>query len=1200
METSSKPCTLRDRVWQRFLRAPDNQLLQELYIPALCSAVHYDRCCAYFSSSVLAIAARGFAGLVQNLELNEKTLLKPAIRLLVNEQLDRKDLDALLATGDQSVLTQKLLRRLVTPQEALERDRLGMLAWLVKQGWLEVRVGLMRYTHGLLHAKFGLITDKVGDSLAFSGSDNETGEALVSNYEELNLGTSWEDSAFVEYYRERFDRLWQGQDEQVLTLSLPEAVRLKLIQFAPEKTPRIEPSTNEQSQRVAMLWHFIAAAPYLCQGEYACDATALVSMWPHQQRVVEDTAKAFPAGRLLCDEVGMGKTIEAILILRRLLMGRGVQRALLLVPAGLLRQWQEELREKGGLLVPRWESGVLYAPDGSQELKDAGEALKCSVLLMSREWARLDGNREVLLGAPVWDLVLLDEAHAVRRKSSIETEFNSGNLLLTLLRELQLRRRARGILLMSATPMQTQPWEPWDLLSVLGVGGEWLVEFKDVRDFYVGAAAIRKGELDSDKARVMGKLVVSDSEFPKPPMLLDLADAQSAANSFQQPPLDDEARVAEWLRWGTPLGRRMHRNTRKTLLRYYQRGLLKQPPPKREVEDVYFDFQDPAERACYDSVTGYINRRFDELEKEKSGKGFIMTVYRRRAASSPQALRCSLERRSERLMKVIRREWMNLLVNLSEEDTSSQDLTDLERNDEVDPGVPQNATIATDENNEVKTLLAQLTSLGNNDSKFARFWEALQDVTSDGRSALVFTEYTDTMDYLRDKLRPQYGATLGCYSGEGGQVWDGNGWTLVSKAEIAARLTSGQLRLLVCTDAASEGLNLQAAGALINYDLPWNPSRVEQRIGRIDRIGQLLPVLPVRNLFLQNSVDMKVYEVLEKRCGLFKQFVGPMQPVLADAASILLSKLEAHELETRLNDLVKRADSVKDDAVIAAVFGDSPADDIVKASSAITLHDIEKALVELGSSGRVRARADKKHHIWTITGLRRKSLKVTTDRDTLERDKKVLPITVGSMLINKLVEALPLTGQSPLVIEKYISGPYQCAEVRWICPDKIIEVNSMTRLLKLLKGGITPPPPHLLLQAHTEAIEKAKQRVLEMAQGAVLVEENALEQQVESARLRLMRELGRTLCCVASGSLETAFRTQVKRELSDGYFHRALRCLGDYPTWTPEEREEVVTFYNNLPPRKCEARRAGSEVDAAINDPRWKAKETLADQGKKR
>jgi ERCC4-related helicase len=102
----------------------------------------------------------------------------------------------------------------------------------------------------------------------------------------------------------------------------------------------------------------------------------------------------------------------------------------------------------------------------------------------------------------------------------------------------------------------------------------------------------------------------------------------------------------------------------------------------------------------------------------------------------------------------------------------------------------------------------------------------------------VFTEYVDTLEYLRDVLAGHYGKTLGCFSGQGGQLWDGAAWQPVTKERITAALQKGELRILICTDAASEGLNLQAAGALVSYDLPWSPSKVEQRIGRIDRIGQ--------------------------------------------------------------------------------------------------------------------------------------------------------------------------------------------------------------------------------------------------------------------------------------------------------------------------------------------------------------------------
>jgi SNF2 family DNA or RNA helicase len=176
--------------------------------------------------------------------------------------------------------------------------------------------------------------------------------------------------------------------------------------------------------------------------------------------------------------------------------------------------------------------------------------------------------------------------------------------------------------------------------------------------------------------------------------------------------------------------------------------------------------------------------------------------------------------------------------------------------------------------------------LGGQDTKRDRFLEVLRSVSQDGRAILVFTEYTDTMKYLRDYFVPLYGETLGCYSGEGGQLSDGSRWRNVTKDVITSTLREGRLKVLICTDAASEGLNLQAAGGVINYDLPWNPSKVEQRIGRVDRIGQQMREIRVINFFLEDSVDQRVYAILRERCGLFERFVGSMQPVLAAAQTM--------------------------------------------------------------------------------------------------------------------------------------------------------------------------------------------------------------------------------------------------------------------------------------------------------------------------
>jgi len=179
---SSRISGLRSHSWKRFLRGPDSSLLEDLYVPALKEAVKYDRCCSYFSSTVLAAAARGFAGLIERLEAQGNKVSKPAVRLVVNEVLAEEDVRAMLETGNYTQLEKALKRRLKTPKDVLEKQRLAMLGWLVKKGLLEVRVGVLRRGEGIVHAKFGVITDERGDSIVFSGSGNESASGLMANY----------------------------------------------------------------------------------------------------------------------------------------------------------------------------------------------------------------------------------------------------------------------------------------------------------------------------------------------------------------------------------------------------------------------------------------------------------------------------------------------------------------------------------------------------------------------------------------------------------------------------------------------------------------------------------------------------------------------------------------------------------------------------------------------------------------------------------------------------------------------------------------------------------------------------------------------------------------------------------------------------------------------------------------------------------
>lgn len=1181
--------SLRAVTWRRFLSAPDSELLEHLYVPALSRALRYDRCCAYFSSRVLSLAARGFGPFIARLVALGENAPRPAVRLLVNEQLAREDIEALLASGDMTALERKLLKALKSPTDALEKRRLEMLAWLVKQGLLEVRVGLPRRTGGIVHAKFGIITDSDGDSLSFMGSDNETAEAIAANYELLEVRPSWEDPDRAEHYRREFESLWSDEHPHVFTLALPEAVRLKLIKLAPRTAPTTEPVAGTERARAAMVWRFLTVAPYLPEGGPALDATAPVEPWPHQVHVVEDTARAFPAGRLLCDEVGLGKTIEAILVLRRLLAGRGVTRGLLLVPAGLVRQWQQELREKGGLLVPSWEKGNLVHPDGRREPCDMSGALEKPVLLLSREWARLPDHLAQLRQAQPWDLVLLDEAHAARRRENAETAFNQSNLLLSMLRELQLSGHAKGLLLLSATPMQIEPWEPWDLLSVLGVGGNWLYAFDPVREYFDAVATLADGRmLGRPHAERVAKLIASDDEFP--PLVSSGRDEGAIRMHLIGATSERRAELAEQLRAGAPLGRRMHRSTRDTLREYHRSGLLDAEPARREIRDEVYEYQSDAERDVYRAITAYIEKRFEQLEAEKAGKGFVMTVYRRRATSSPEALQRSLQRRLAAVDAIAQRRSVTLD---GDDETLGLDLDELGFEETIDPGLPRSDDAARKEGNQIRSLLSQVDGLGAVDSKRDRFVEILQGALADGRSGLVFTEYVDTMRYLRQELVPIYGEQVACYSGAGGEVYYDGAWHQVSKSEITSRLESRVVRVLVCTDAASEGLNLQAASALINYDLPWNPSRVEQRIGRIDRIGQKQRVLPIINLFLNNSVDMRVYSALRHRCGLFEHFVGEMQPVLAIARAALGPR--PRPVEEIVSDIEQRAEEVRKRPAVVHAFRRSPVMPATPPPPPVSRQHLEEALALL-SAPDMPVRAKKgRDGTWRLSGIERKALEVALDSRTLDRCDRAHPLTLGAELVSRIADKLAAAAASwPLVVGHWRSHAFACSEVRWAgkTPRRVGSMDDLRKLLDDWDGA--PPAPEEIARAEREARAAARKQVEEAVKEAEQRHRKGLEQQVAAARLRLRRELARHLRLFGDQDLNDIWAARMR---ADGA--SAVRCrlaydrLGNYVEWTPEELADAKSYRDQVQKDAERMRSLAPELQAALDDPRWRALRSL-------
>ncbi|AXG11983.1 helicase-related protein [Haloplanus rubicundus] len=401
--------------------------------------------------------------------------------------------------------------------------------------------------------------------------------------------------------------------------------------------------------------------------------------------------------------------------------------------------------------------------------------------------------------------------------------------------------------------------------------------------------------------------------------------------------------VQDVLGESTPVDALIHRNTRDTLRKYERVGLLDATVPDRNPEQHKIELTDETRRV-YDRIDDY-TRKFYKLaqqsdEAESRAIGFVMTTYRQRLTSSVYAISQSLQNRLKKLRG--QRTVLKGKQRAQEagsggsrqvvmETLSEYDLEDVEALEELE-GDLEDADLAeiipnvTDEGlhlldqeiEELESFVDELAEI-DQDPKIGQLIDDLNELDHEGHNrAIIFTQYADTMDFIRQSLVSIHGETVATYSGRGGEMYesDSGSWTHVGKERVKREFAAddGRVDILVCTDSASEGLNLQECGALINYDLPWNPMRVEQRIGRIDRIGQRYDEVTILNYSYQDTVETDIYERLDARIGLFENVVGDMQPILSGVSSQIRSAtLETERDESR--DAVERADQEFSDQI---------------------------------------------------------------------------------------------------------------------------------------------------------------------------------------------------------------------------------------------------------------------------------------------
>ncbi len=936
---------LTDYTWATKYDSDTLSLIKEFYEPALNCAVRYDRSTGFFSARILTLAAIGIEGLIRN---------NGIMRLIIGCTLREEEVQA-IAHGEKlrEVVDRVLSNFPLAPENIEEADALELLSWMIANGYLEVKLALPCSLdrqpiplQGIFHEKAGIIEDKVGNRLAFNGSVNETARGWTSNWESFHAFTDWGGAkTYVDDEERGFAKLWANQAKRCLVIDVPTAVKEQLLSFLPpsDQKPKrlmgveelqVPAQTKENSdennqpalqEQFKQIWRLIQQGPAISpEGDCVGEATCAVTPYPHQINAFQRLYQNWPPKLLIADEVGLGKTIQAGLLIRQAWLAGKAKRILILAPKAVLTQWQIELREKFNLNVPIYDGKTLtwYDCPALKALdKPITKAISRTewhfepiVITSSHLMRRVDRARELIHEAEPYDLIFLDEAHHARRQGVSGTQPKGANQLLRLMQ--QLKNRTQGLVLLTATPMQVSPIEVWDLLNLLDLPQLWnLQNFQDFfkyastanpshNQFELMACLFRavEAEFGETSLEAAQKFISDGSKLATKKVLQALRD--KAILPRKQLSSDRRRAAIAIMRANTPVNRMISRHTRELLRCYYEAGKISSRIANRLVEDKFVSLT-PAEKLVYEAVEDYISSTYNNASQaEKNAVGFVMTIYRRRLASSFAALERTLNQRVNILQT---RNFTQLELN--EENISDDEASD-ETMDSEQANELEREALQAEEVRELEFLLQQVQKLPT-DTKTQILNQQLQQLKNQGyKQVIIFTQYTDTMDFLRQYLLKQAEPyKIICFSGRGGEQALSNGnWRLISRDDTKRIFREGKADILLCTDAAAEGLNFQFCGALINYDMPWNPMRVEQRIGRIDRLGQIYENIKIINLHYEGTVETDVYLALRERIGLFSQYVGKLQPILAT----LPRSITNATLSNRSNQQQKRATIVSE------------------------------------------------------------------------------------------------------------------------------------------------------------------------------------------------------------------------------------------------------------------------------------------------
>ncbi|MBN2091335.1 DEAD/DEAH box helicase family protein, partial [candidate division KSB1 bacterium] len=772
------------------------KLDQSFLTPRLTGALGYDRIAGYFSSSILEVAGEALESMTGS------------IRLVCNSQLEPRDIETAKAA-------EIALRRewcAAEPEKLSEngKDRFVRLHHFLKTGKLQVKI-LPADKFGLIHGKAGVITLANGSKTAFLGSTNETYRAWKLNYELV-----WEDDSAtaVDWVEAEFDALWNS----------PAAIRL--CDFVIEDIERISRRLVIPREDWKKGEENDTAAPIIEAPVYRKE----YGLWEHQKFFVNLAFQAHrgPHGArlLLADMVGLGKTLQ-LAMSAELMALYGERPVLIIVPKPLLWQWQDEMRNLLDMPSAVWngrqwidENGIEYpclGPAGIQKCpRKVGIISQGLVIRRSETVEYLKDMR--------FECIVIDEAHKARRKNlgpGRENETPDANHLLAFLYEMS--SRTKSLLLATATPVQMYPVEAWDLLNGLGYRNDFVLgnQFSKWRNARNALDLVNGiSQLPDDEMEIWNWLrnplppgsESRDFELIRRSLQLDDAVSVATGDAWEKFKSSDRTRIRrvarDFAQNHNPFIRHIVRRTREFLENTFDKETKESYLRPVKVELLGETEAEAIRLPAYLRNAYSLAEEFcRQLSERLSGSGFLRTLLLRRVGSSIYAGR----KTAENMLQT----WQAINVGEEDEDEETNDAETLR-------------TLTGNEKAILQRFIAILDANQENDPKYKVVLDCLVERRWLESGCIVFSQYYDSIEWLSKQLSADLPEEkIGIYAGgqKSGIIQQGI-FTHKDREILKQMVQRWEIRLLLGTDAASEGLNLQALGTLINLDLPWNPTRL--------------------------------------------------------------------------------------------------------------------------------------------------------------------------------------------------------------------------------------------------------------------------------------------------------------------------------------------------------------------------------------